>query len=329
MNKLISESVFTGLLVTALSLPLPAIGQYQDPIDLPAQQLESAKQALQLDVTPAGNRMVSVGERGFVLYTDDQGNSWQQAQVDTRANINAVTFVDAERGWAVGEDQVILATTDGGQSWHRQFDGRDADAKGPLLDVLFKDVQHGLAIGVYSKLLVTDDGGKSWSFEPERFDNPDEWHLFEMASVDENTIYIASEMGLVFVSRDGGASFTPVATGHDGSFHGLLVRKDPSGQDQIAAFGVGGVLYVSLDSGESWSQIETGTQAGLAGGTWLDDGSAVIVGAAGVQVRLSSDLDRVTTHYREDGLPMNAVIETRDGQLLQSGLLGVIKSPLP
>ena len=329
MNKHLPSAIAAAFLSAALLTTGTAQADYQDPIDLPAINHPAAPQSLQLDITRVGDRLVSVGERGYILYSDDNGNNWQQAQVPTRAHLNAVTFVDEQYGWAVGEDQVILATTDGGQSWDRQFDNRDAEFKGPLLDVTFTDRNNGMAIGVYNKVFVTSDGGQSWSRDLERVDNLDEWHLFEIADIDKQSFYIASEMGLLFVSTDGGNSFTQLQTDHDGSFHGLLVRKGDDGQDQIAAFGVGGILYTSTDSGQSWSLIETGTKAGLAGGIWLEDGSAVIVGADGSQVKLSADLNQAQLHYRDDGLPMNAVAQSSDGQLLQSGLFGIIPSPTP
>jgi hypothetical protein len=46
----------------------------------PAQANVRAAASLQLSVARAGKRLVSVGERGLVLLSDDDGRSWRQAR---------------------------------------------------------------------------------------------------------------------------------------------------------------------------------------------------------------------------------------------------------
>jgi photosystem II stability/assembly factor-like uncharacterized protein len=122
---------------------------------------ESAKAAksLILDVVHAGTRLVAVGDRGHILYSDDQGKTWTQAKVPTRQLLTAVFFVDDKHGWAVGHDAQILASADGGATWSKQFE--DLKREAPLLDVWFKDVNHGLAVGAYGALMETTDGGST------------------------------------------------------------------------------------------------------------------------------------------------------------------------
>lgn len=300
-----------------------AHADYLDPLDQSAVPMASAQHSLLLDVVKAGDRLVAVGERGHILYSDDQGVSWTQAQVAVRSQLNAVYFWDGQRGWAVGEDAVVLHTDDGGKSWTKQFDARDAEMKGPLLDLFFTSANEGYAIGVFNKLYRTTDGGQNWENWQEHADNLDEWHLFAMASPAEGVIYVASEAGLLFRSVDGGDSFTPLQTDHDGSFHGVLVRRDADGQDRIVLSGVGGKLFVSRDSGESWHELDSQTEAGLSGGTWLADGSALIVGADGIMLNLSADLTTVRKYQRENGLPLSSAVTVEQGKLVLVGLGGI------
>src|SRR5690606_16340278 len=74
-----------------------------------------------LDVTRAGVRVVAVGDRGNILFSDDEGETWQAAQTPTDALLTAVCFADARHGWAVGHDAIVLATEDGGQTWTQQY----------------------------------------------------------------------------------------------------------------------------------------------------------------------------------------------------------------
>ena len=69
-----------------------------------------------------------------------------------------------------------------------------------------------------------------------------------------------------------------------------------------------------------WQRIETGTEAGLAGGTWLPDGRAVIVGADGVILILDDRLESANRFHTEDGWPLSSVIALPDGRLVTVGL---------
>ena len=74
-------------------------------------------------VTTAGQRVVAVGLRGHVVYSDDLGKSWVQARVPVSSDLVAVTFVGAREGWAVGHGGVVIHSSDGGANWEKQVDG--------------------------------------------------------------------------------------------------------------------------------------------------------------------------------------------------------------
>jgi photosystem II stability/assembly factor-like uncharacterized protein len=68
----------------------------------------------------------AVGDRGVIWHTDDAGTTWRQQTSPVSNALNAVFFVDAHRGWAVGGEcrpytnatrGIVLRTDDGGASW--------------------------------------------------------------------------------------------------------------------------------------------------------------------------------------------------------------------
>lgn len=299
------------------------LADYQDPLDLPALVMASAPQSLLVDVAQAGDRLVAVGQRGHILYSDDIGKSWNQAHVAVRSQLNAVYFINPKQGWAVGEDAVILHTQDGGVSWQKQFDARDAEIKGPLLDLYFKNADEGFAVGVFNKLYHTTDGGKHWQEWQEHADNLDEWHFFAMTAIADETLYVTSEAGLLFRSMDGGESFRALQTDHDGSFHGVLGKRGANGSDRLILSGVGGKLFTSVDGGDNWTELDSQTEAGLSGGAWLVDGSALVVGADGIMLRVSSDLSSVEKYQRDNGLPLSSVVRTTQDHWVLVGLGGI------
>lgn len=55
-----------------------------------------------------------------VLHSPDAGNTWEVSRTDHPAPLQAIDFVDRDRGWAAGALGAILATRDGGRTWRRQ-----------------------------------------------------------------------------------------------------------------------------------------------------------------------------------------------------------------
>ena len=51
------------------------------PLNTPAMRVPVAQNGVLIDLARAGTRLVAVGERGLVLFSDDNGQSWQQAGV--------------------------------------------------------------------------------------------------------------------------------------------------------------------------------------------------------------------------------------------------------
>ena len=82
------------------------------------------------------------------------------------ANLNSVTFVDSQRGWAVGFARfgLILHTADGGRTWRFQNAASLLYARpSRLYSVAFADAQRCCVVGDYDTILYTDDAGQSWS----------------------------------------------------------------------------------------------------------------------------------------------------------------------
>ena len=329
------------------------------PKDGHAVQSKLAQEALLLGVTRAGKRIVAVGEYGNILLSDDDGATWHQAKdVPTTVTLTAVAFADDKRGWAVGHDTLILHTTDGGETWAKQFGG--GASENSLLSVYFADANHGWAVGAFNYTAETTDGGKTWverqtlarppaqpaagatpaapapaappastePFDPTKVKRPDdpyaaatgdENHLNQMfAGPDANTLFVAAEAGAIYRSLDAGATWTKVLTGYIGSFWGGLTAKDGT----VYAAGMRGNIWKSTDKGATWAKADThGADQSISTGLQLNDGSLVFVGLGG-QVLYSEDGKTFTLTYRADRKGLNAVLQ--DGKsLLVFGEAGV------
>lgn len=287
--------------------------------------VESAKasKTLMLDVVHAGKRLVAVGDRGHIVYSDDQGSTWSQAKVPTRQLLTAVFFVDDTHGWAVGHDAQILASVDGGSTWTRQFE--DLSRESPLLDVWFSDTRNGFAVGAYGAFLETTDGGQHWEDVSDRLDNEDQYHFNAIAQVKDAGLFVVGEAGTMFRSADAGQTWERVESPYEGSLFGVIGTAQPQ---TLLAYGLRGNLYRSTDFGGSWEQVELKAsrgvlEFGLSGATLLADGSIVIVGNGGSVVRSTDDGVTFSVFNRSDRISVAAVTAAGNGNLILAGQGGV------
>ncbi len=74
-------------------------------------------------------------------------------------------FLDAQRGWAFGNNQ-LLVTADGGASWRQQRIRRAVRSVGEPGELWMFDAQRGLAVGA-SRVFRTEDGWRTWTSVPD------------------------------------------------------------------------------------------------------------------------------------------------------------------
>ncbi|KON82605.2 YCF48-related protein [Azoarcus sp. PA01] len=328
-----------------MSEPVP------DLMEVAASADVRATSSVQLAVTHAGERLVSVGVRGTVLLSDDCGNSWRQAKtVPSSVALTAVTFVTDQLGWAVGHSGVVLHSRDGGETWVRQLDGRQAaqrvfeEAKAraaagedgadrllrdaqrivedgpdkPLLGVSFANERRGYVVGAYGLALATDDGGQSWHAIQSRVPNPRGLHLYTVHA-DGDQLLISGEQGAFFGSADAGASFSAIKTPYAGTFFGVLALGD----ETLLAYGLRGNVWRSSDAGASWTHIALDQDITITSAVRLKDGSVVLADESG-RLRRSNDRGRSFTAL-EVKAPnaITALAQAGDGALIMAGARGL------
>jgi photosystem II stability/assembly factor-like uncharacterized protein len=323
------------LVATLVASGARAVAQVDpnDAANLPAEIEPLASESLLLDLAAAGSRFVAVGERGHVLLSDDQGRTWRQAKsVPTRAMLTAVFFADADYGWAVGHDETILNTMDGGETWIRSHFAPEAQQ--PLLDVWFANRVSGIAVGAYGAYFTTNDGGRTWSssrFAPTSVSPPGDaapagddeelapdYHLNHIIGVG-NRLYIAAEGGQLYRSDDRGANWRALPSPYEGSFFGLL----PIRGEGLLAFGLRGRLFKSADAGQTWHPIETHTTAMLTDGIVINDLRVVISGLAGVLLVSGDAGETFRLMQQDDRKGLSALLPGPAGTVVVAGEGGV------
>ncbi|MBD8682517.1 YCF48-related protein [Pseudomonas sp. CFBP 13719] len=338
-------NAWLGLCLMTLVPQWAAAAPSVDVLSSPALQSQLALHAALQDITRAGDRLVAVGERGTVLLSDDNGTSWRQVPVPISSSLTAVQFVDARNGWAVGHAGVVLHSSDGGERWTLQLDGRRlaqleldaAQASGdeqhlaaarqgvadgadkPLLALAFSDANHGLVVGAYGLALHTSDGGASWVSWAARLPNPQGLHLYAVAQSPDG-VYIAGEQGLFLRSQDAGEHFNAMSTPYQGSYFSLAVQPDGA----LHLGGLRGRVFRSTDQGSSFESVQNPVPISINDMQLLGN-RLFLVNQAGGVLRSSADRARLTPLALPPGPPLTAVAEAADGALVGVGFAGPVR----
>ncbi|WP_374438238.1 WD40/YVTN/BNR-like repeat-containing protein [Pseudomonas panipatensis] len=336
------KKMLSGLLLAACCAVPPARAAAVDVLAQPAVLGPQALQAVLLDVTRAGDRLVAVGERGVVLLSDDDGRHWRQAPSPVSVTLTAVQFADARHGWALGHAGAVLHSEDGGEHWGLQLDGKRAaalelqaaEAAGeagriaaaqrlvadgadkPFLALSFADANHGLIAGAYGLALTTEDGGRSWHSWMGRLPNPRGLHLYALTRQGDD-LYVAGEQGLLLRSRDAGGHFEALQGPYEGSYFAAAVLPD----GRLLVGGLRGKLFASADQGASFQALANPIPASL-NGIRVAGHQLLLVNQAGMLLRSGLQDFAAQPLAVSDGLPLSAATEAADGALVAVGMAG-------
>lgn len=334
---------------------VPAVHAEVDVLERPAMLSAKAASSVMLAIAQAGKRIVAVGERGLIVYSDDAGRNWRQASVPVSVSLVGVQFINEKDGWVVGHGGVVLRTRDAGKSWTKQLDGkraaqlvldavkagriaRGADpakalanaerlvAEGPskpFLDIHFFDDRNGLVIGAFGLIFATADGGETWQPALDRISNPKDKHLYAIQVIG-NECFIAGEQGAVFYSSDFGKSFAAVNTPYEGSYFGAIA----AGPRAAVVFGMRGNAYWTDNAGANWNKSAIPTPNSITAGMRLKDGALLVTNETG-QLYRSKDAGKSFQHVPlAQASPFTGVVQSGDGSLFLSGVRGVTRIAL-
>lgn len=347
MKNRITTRFFPALAAAAL-VCTPVSGwavELPDTLSRPATTSDLAPRSMLSAIARAGERLVAVGERGHIVLSDDQGNSWRQAPSPVSVTLTAVCFSDSQHGWAAGHRGVVLHTNDAGDSWKLQLDGlRFAEAAyqraqqldnadleysaqmlvedgpdKPFLDVQCQDRQSVAAVGAYGLGVRSTDGGATWNPLLTLMEGTDQSHVNAIHAIG-NDLYMAGEMGGLYHSDAALSQIERLSQPYEGSYFGLLGNAS-----QLWAFGLRGHAFVSSDAGQNWRQLPVPTTQSLTAGTLLRDGSLLLTDTAG-SGWLSRDDGRSFHRVRaEHRFPLTELLPMADGSVLAVGSNGVTR----
>lgn len=342
----------TGLVLAAHAALAQAA--FKDPLSTPAMQTARVTEApMTAVVRTGGARLVAAGWRGLIVFSDDEGKTWKQAAVPVREDLTALCFPTSMHGWAVGNEGVLLETTDGGAHWAKRLDGNVAarlmvdtyaaasarspddagiaaalkEAQGyqaqaparPFLDVAFEDDRVGYVAGTYGMLFRTADAGRTWTPWLDRADNPNGYNIYAI-HVEGEQVFLAGELGLALRLDRGQGRFVKLAPPYEGSFFALA-----AGAPGLIAAGLRGNAFLSEDAGRNWQKIDfhAAMPTTFSGAAAMPDGGVVLVTLSG-QMFQSQDHGRTFTAVpTRSPMRYSAVAPAGPHRVVVVGALGI------
>ncbi|HAN37794.1 MAG TPA: hypothetical protein DCQ29_02740, partial [Chitinophagaceae bacterium] len=159
----------------------------------------------------AGTGWLLGGGTGVGLWrTTDSGNTWVNQSGGWpnifQLSLNAVCFVDANNGWAVGSNGVVLRTSNGGSTWVQQA----SNTTTILRDVFFINSTTGWAIGDNGTIIRTSNGGATWTPSTNAGTTN---VLFRVHFASSMLGWAVGENGTIIQSTDGGATWVSLISG--------------------------------------------------------------------------------------------------------------------
>jgi YVTN family beta-propeller protein len=205
----------------------------------------------------------SPGISPSLIATVDGGVTWTVQAPPIEGHFQAVHFVNASRGWVVGQQGLTETTANGGSSWTVQ------GLASLLQRVSFTDNVNGWAVGTQGTILRTANGGASWVVQTSNSGG----QLAGVKFLDSLHGWAVGSGG-VYATTDGGTTWTNPAV-LDLQLNGVSLVDATHGW----AVGNGGVIFMTSD-GTTWTQENVPAAVGLDLNdvTFLDAGHGWAIG---------------------------------------------------
>src|SRR4030066_1977700 len=155
-----------------------------------------------------------------ITISAQEGWFWQNP-IPPGNSLLSVEFINTTIGFAVGDESMILKTTDGGNTWIM----KDVGQYSYLVDVEFINENTGWVLDFYyGNIFKTIDSGESWSLVADLEDYT-YWDMYFI----NNSVGWLSGQGYIYKTTNGGSNWTYQFSNSDYSISSLFFLNEQSG----------------------------------------------------------------------------------------------------
>lgn len=299
-------------LALAAAAPAPGLAQRIPSPELTITPLSiDFKSALFGVSFPDADHGYAVGAYHSIFRTADAGQTWTrlanplptrepslgEAEDPSGQAFNAVSFVDADHGFAVSAIGAVIRTADGGATWEVLATPSPSNVEGDwpgnvrpsawsFNGVSFIDPQRGFVVGDDGLILATADGGRTWTYQGK----PQYGLLRDVEFVDDSHGQIVG----IGTGRTDQVLYTTLGTNDGEIWQATTAATDdvaPTGLLGVAAtipthavvVGDAGRILVTFDEGKTWRLRRNGTNENLYDVTFADRRRGIAVGGVNFQ----------------------------------------------
>jgi photosystem II stability/assembly factor-like uncharacterized protein len=242
---------------------------------------------------------------GLVVESEDRGASWKVLLKSNKVVMTRALALapGGPRLLAVGGDDGVRLSADGGKTWARSGEGIDGlqQVESLAFDPADRRI---LYAGTWRQAFRTKDAGVSWNRIAEGMVLDATVYAWDFDAANTRDVWV-STCGWVYRSKDGGDRWTRFTSGFTNR-RSHSVRRDPNRPGVVYAATVGG-LHRSDDGGATWARISRESLVVTA--LEIDKRSGrLYVGTEGEGVFYSDDGGR-TLESGSRGLPESRVAE--------------------
>jgi gliding motility-associated-like protein len=159
-----------------------------------------------------------------------------------------IFFVNATNGWAVGDNGLIMATTNGGTTWVNQTSGSNSFLGG----VFFISTTQGWAVGSEGTILSTSNGGTTWTTQ--LFTSGSNAQFYDVFFTSATQGWAVGFFGRISTTTDGGITWTTQNSNSVFQLYGVYFTSSTRGH----AVG-NGRYWSTLDGGLNWTVSNAAT----------------------------------------------------------------------
>ncbi len=215
------------------------------------------------------DRIFLAGSFGTVIFSDNNGDSWQFMQNVTTNFLRDIAFCDDAHGVAVGYGW-ILTYDAASENWVRAKSTPGYYLHG----VAFTSDGHGIAVGQWGIIFVTADYGKTWDVILDQF-SPDLTSVFWCQ--DGRMVAVGAD-GHCFYSDGSATSWNQTWTGAKATLNSVC--STPAGT--FWAAGDSGALLQSRNGGQTWDMVTLPQSRNLNVVYFIDENHGFVAGEQGL-----------------------------------------------